>query len=87
MDSKRMSEWWLTCSDYLVWASSFSAGRYHRATDVYQVFQLLLVWERTPIEFEDRTIRCVLCRSDFVFTAVEEIFFHSRQFKNDQKHY
>lgn len=38
------------------------------------------------MEFEDRTLRCVLCGRDFVFTAGEQLFFHSKQFKNDPKH-
>ncbi len=36
-------------------------------------------------EFHDRLLTCVDCRSQFVFTAGEQIFFLDKQFKNDPK--
>jgi CxxC-x17-CxxC domain-containing protein len=36
-------------------------------------------------EFVDRLLTCVDCRSQFVFTAGEQIFFLDKQFKNDPK--
>jgi CxxC-x17-CxxC domain-containing protein len=36
--------------------------------------------------FADRTLKCVDCGADFVFTAGEQVFFHDKQFKNDPKH-
>ncbi len=36
-------------------------------------------------EFIDRLLTCVDCRSQFVFTAGEQIFFLDKQFKNDPK--
>lgn len=38
------------------------------------------------MEFLDRTLKCVECGSDFVFTAGEQVFFHDKQFKNEPKH-
>ncbi|RXS97482.1 zinc-ribbon domain containing protein [Silvibacterium dinghuense] len=37
------------------------------------------------MDFVDRTLKCVDCGSDFVFTAGEQLFFHDKQFKNDPK--
>ena len=37
------------------------------------------------LEFNDRLLICVDCRSQFVFTAGEQIFFLDKQFKNDPK--
>jgi CxxC-x17-CxxC domain-containing protein len=37
------------------------------------------------MEFQDRTLKCVDCGSDFVFTAGEQLFFHDKQFKNEPK--
>ena len=38
------------------------------------------------MEFTDRTLKCVDCGADFVFTAGEQLFFHDKQFQNDPKH-
>ena len=35
------------------------------------------------MEFTDRTLKCIDCGSDFVFTAGEQVFFNDKQFKND----
>lgn len=37
------------------------------------------------MEFVDRTLKCIDCGADFVFTAGEQLFFHDKQFKNDPK--
>ncbi len=37
------------------------------------------------MEFQDRTLKCVDCGQDFVFTAGEQLFFHDKQFKNEPK--
>lgn len=37
------------------------------------------------MEFQDRTLKCVDCGADFVFTAGEQLFFHDKQFKNEPK--
>jgi CxxC-x17-CxxC domain-containing protein len=37
------------------------------------------------MEFQDRTLTCVDCGADFVFTAGEQLFFHDKQFKNEPK--
>jgi CxxC-x17-CxxC domain-containing protein len=37
------------------------------------------------MEFQDRTLKCIDCGSDFVFTAGEQLFFHDKQFKNEPK--
>jgi CxxC-x17-CxxC domain-containing protein len=34
------------------------------------------------MEFTDRTLTCMDCGGEFVFTAGEQAFFHERQFKN-----
>jgi CxxC-x17-CxxC domain-containing protein len=36
-------------------------------------------------EFQDRTIKCVDCGADFVFTAGEQQFYHEKDFKNEPK--
>lgn len=36
--------------------------------------------------FTDKTLTCADCKESFVFTAGEQQFFHSKQFKNDPKH-
>jgi CxxC-x17-CxxC domain-containing protein len=36
--------------------------------------------------FTDRTLKCVVCGKDFVFTADEQLFFQAKQFINDPKH-
>jgi CxxC-x17-CxxC domain-containing protein len=38
------------------------------------------------MDFTDRTLKCIDCGAEFVFTAGEQVFFHDKQFKNDPKH-
>jgi CxxC-x17-CxxC domain-containing protein len=38
------------------------------------------------MEYTDRTLKCVDCGAEFVFTAGEQFFFSDKQFKNDPKH-
>jgi CxxC-x17-CxxC domain-containing protein len=38
------------------------------------------------MEFVDKTLKCIDCGADFVFTAGEQLFFFDKQFKNDPKH-
>jgi len=38
------------------------------------------------VDFIDRTLRCVDCGDEFVFSAGEQLFFHDREFLNDRKH-
>lgn len=37
------------------------------------------------MEFQDRTLKCIDCGEDFIFTAGEQLFFHDKQFKNEPK--
>jgi CxxC-x17-CxxC domain-containing protein len=37
------------------------------------------------MEFQDRTLKCIDCGADFVFTAGEQLFFHDKQFRNEPK--
>lgn len=37
------------------------------------------------MEFSDKFITCVECESTFVFTADEQLFFHTRQFAHEPK--
>jgi CxxC-x17-CxxC domain-containing protein len=37
------------------------------------------------MEFVDKSLKCVDCGGEFVFTAGEQLFFHDKQFKNDPK--
>ena len=37
------------------------------------------------MEFQDKTLKCIDCGQDFVFTAGEQLFFHDKQFKNEPK--
>ena len=36
-------------------------------------------------EFQDRTLKCVDCGTEFVFTAGEQQFYHDKDFKNEPK--
>ncbi len=36
-------------------------------------------------EFQDRTLKCVDCGTDFTFTAGEQQFYHEKDFKNEPK--
>jgi CxxC-x17-CxxC domain-containing protein len=37
------------------------------------------------MEFQDRTLKCVDCGGDFLFTAGEQLFFHDKNFRNEPK--
>ena len=37
------------------------------------------------VEFQDRSIKCVDCGDDFVWTAGEQVFFHDKGLKNEPK--
>jgi CxxC-x17-CxxC domain-containing protein len=37
------------------------------------------------MEFQDKTLRCVDCGSEFTWTAGEQLFFADKQFKNEPK--
>ena len=37
------------------------------------------------MQFQDRTLKCVDCGAEFVFTAGEQLFFHDKQFRNEPK--
>lgn len=37
------------------------------------------------MEFQDKSLKCVDCGSEFTFTAGEQLFFHDKQFKNEPK--
>jgi CxxC-x17-CxxC domain-containing protein len=37
------------------------------------------------MQFQDRTLKCIDCGGDFVFTAGEQLFFHDKQFRNEPK--
>jgi len=37
------------------------------------------------MEFQDKTLKCIDCGTEFVFTAGEQLFFHDKQFKNEPK--
>ncbi len=38
-----------------------------------------------PMEFQDRTLVCIECHQEFVFTAGEQLFYHDKNFKNEPK--
>jgi CxxC-x17-CxxC domain-containing protein len=42
-------------------------------------------WGHAEMEFEDLTIKCVDCGSDFIWTAGEQVFFHDKGLKNAPK--
>ena len=37
------------------------------------------------MEFQDKSLRCVDCGSEFIWTAGEQLFFADKQFKNEPK--
>jgi CxxC-x17-CxxC domain-containing protein len=37
------------------------------------------------MQYDDRTIHCVDCGQDFVWTAGEQVFFHDKGLKNEPK--
>ncbi len=36
-------------------------------------------------DFHDRTLKCIDCGADFIFTAGEQSFFHDKNFRNEPK--
>src|SRR2546423_56755 len=42
-------------------------------------------WSQTETEFDDRSIKCVDCGEDFLWTAGEQVFFHDKELKNEPK--
>ncbi len=42
-------------------------------------------WTPSETEFQDRTIQCVDCGEDFIWTAGEQVFFHDKGLKNEPK--
>jgi CxxC-x17-CxxC domain-containing protein len=42
-------------------------------------------WSQAETEFQDRTIKCVDCGEDFIWTAGEQVFFHDKGLKNEPK--
>ena len=38
------------------------------------------------MDFIDRDLKCIDCGAEFVFTAGEQLFFHTKQFQNIPKH-
>ncbi|MGO9434837.1 MAG: zinc-ribbon domain containing protein [Terracidiphilus sp.] len=38
------------------------------------------------MEFLDKVLKCVDCGADFLFSAGEQFFYHSKQFENTPKH-
>jgi CxxC-x17-CxxC domain-containing protein len=39
----------------------------------------------SPMEYQDKVLKCIDCGTEFVFTAGEQLFFHDKQFKNEPK--
>ena len=39
----------------------------------------------TESEYQDRTIKCVDCTENFIWTAGEQVFFHDKGLKNEPK--
>src|SRR5688500_12274474 len=37
------------------------------------------------MEFQDKSLRCVDCGTEFIWTAGEQLFFADKQFKNEPK--
>ena len=37
------------------------------------------------MEFQDKTLKCVDCGAEFIWTAGEQLFFADKQFKNEPK--
>ncbi len=42
-------------------------------------------WSHSEVEFQDRSIQCVDCGEDFIWTAGEQVFFHDKGLKNEPK--
>ena len=41
--------------------------------------------EVATMEFQDKSLRCVDCGDEFIWTAGEQLFFADKQFKNEPK--
>ena len=39
----------------------------------------------SSMDYQDKSLKCIDCGTDFVFTAGEQLFFHDKQFKNEPK--
>jgi CxxC-x17-CxxC domain-containing protein len=48
-------------------------------------FDVVPVCGMPAMGYVDKTLKCIDCGADFVFTAGEQLFFHDKQFKNDPK--
>jgi len=42
-------------------------------------------WGQGELEFQDRSIHCVDCGQDFIWTAGEQLFFQDKGLKNEPK--
>ena len=42
-------------------------------------------WSQGELEFQDRSIHCVDCGQDFIWTAGEQLFFQDKGLKNEPK--
>ncbi len=49
-------------------------------------FKAFPFFGKPAMEYANRTLKCIDCGAEFVFTAGEQLFFHDKQFKNDPKH-
>ena len=51
------------------------------------VWESLLPVKRSlhSMEFQDKSLACMDCGADFIFTAGEQLFFQDKQFKNEPK--
>ena len=49
-------------------------------------FIVIPLFGKPVMDFVDRTLKCIDCGAEFIFTAGEQLFFHEKQFKNDPKH-
>ena len=38
------------------------------------------------MDFSDKTLKCVICAEEFVFSAGEQMFFSEKQFQHEPKH-
>jgi CxxC-x17-CxxC domain-containing protein len=38
------------------------------------------------MEFSDKTLKCVICAEEFLFSAGEQMFFSEKQFQHEPKH-
>ena len=42
--------------------------------------------QRDAMDFRDKTLKCVICAEEFVFSAGEQMFFSEKQFQHEPKH-